>query len=88
MMISPELFKEQNKDKTLKELVIVRNELLDGLKKYENRKILNNNNELTDEDLVKPSPSTRYYWNNHYLEEITDLIKQKFREQMMLGEMS
>lgn len=80
MMISPELFKEQNKDKTLKELVIVRNQLLDSIKDYENRKILNKSNELTDDDLVKPSPSTRYYWNNHYLKEITELIEIKFRE--------
>lgn len=80
MMISPELFKEQNKDKTLKELVIVRNQLLDSIKDYENRKILNKSNELTDDDLVKSSPSTRYYWNNHYLKEITELIEIKFRE--------
>jgi len=80
MMISPELFKEQNKDKTLKELVIVRNQLLDEIKKYEDRKILNNNNELTADDLVKPSPETRYDFNNQYLKEITDLIKERLKE--------
>lgn len=80
MMISPEYFKEQNKDKTLKELVMVRNQLLDSIKDYENRKILNKSNELTQDDLVKPSPETRYNLNNQYLKEITDLIGQKFRE--------
>lgn len=80
MMVSPEYFKEQNKDKTLKELVMVRNQLLDSIKDYENRKILNKSNELTQDDLVKPSPETRYNLNNQYLKEITDLIGQKFRE--------
>ena len=81
MMISPELFKEQNKDKTLKELVIVRNELIDKIKRYEERNILNTDNELIDDDFIKPSPATRYDMNNHYLKEITDLIKQRLREQ-------
>ena len=80
MMISPELFKEHNKDKTLKELVIVRNQLLDSIKAYENRKILNKSDELTPDDLVKPSPETRYNLNNQYLKEITELIEIKFRE--------
>lgn len=81
MMISPELFKEQNKDKTLKELVIVRNQLLDSIKDYENRKILNKSNELTSDDLVKPSLETRYNFNNQYLKEITNLINEKLKEQ-------
>lgn len=86
MMISPELFKEHNKDKTLKELVIARNQLLDSIKDYENRKILNNSNELTPDDLVKPSPETRYNLNNQYLKEITDLINEKLKDQNLRDE--
>lgn len=77
MMISPEYYKEQLKDKTLKELVIERNKLIEELNKYEYRKILEESKELLPEDCVKPSPSTRYYWRNHYLKEITDLIIEK-----------
>ena len=77
MMISPDYYKEQLKDKTLKELVIERNKLIEELNEYENRKILEDSKEILPEDCVKPSPATRYYWRNHYLKEITDLIIEK-----------
>lgn len=77
MMTSPEYYKEQLKDKTLKELVVERNQLIEALNKYENRKILDDVKELLPEDCVKPSPATIYFWQNHYLKEITDLIIEK-----------
>ena len=77
MMISPDMYKSHNLDKNLKELVIERNKLLVLIEEYENRLVLNNKDELIEDDLIKPSPQTRYYYNNCYLKEITDLIIEK-----------
>lgn len=77
MIISPDMYKSQNLDKNLKELVAERNKLLVLIEEYENRLVLSNKDELTEDDLIKPSPQTMYYYNNCYLKEITDLIIEK-----------
>lgn len=78
-MMVPEYYIDDLKDKSVQELVIIRNKLIESLKCYENRKILNDNKEILREDMVKPSASTIYYWNNHQLKEITDLIIDKLK---------
>ncbi len=80
MMISTERYKSQNLDKNLKELVIERNKLLVLIEEYENRLVLSDKNELTEDDLIKPSPQTMYYYNNCCLKEINDLIIEKAKK--------
>ncbi|MBE5822092.1 MAG: hypothetical protein E7311_05875 [Clostridiales bacterium] len=76
MMISPEVYKEENKDKELKELLVERNKLIKYMNEYENDSI-NNERKSDIGIIISPSPSTRYYWYNYYLKEITDLIIEK-----------
>ena len=77
MMMSPECFKEQNKDKTLKELVNERNKLIEKLNEYEEENILNAPQHKFIEIIINPSPEVRYSCYNEYLKEITDLIIKK-----------
>ena len=80
MVISPNYYKEQFKEKSLKELILERNNLIEKLNQYENKKILQAMGENETEDFVKPSPKDIYYWNNYYLKEITDLIIEKLKK--------
>ena len=77
MMVSPESFKKNNEEKTLKELINVKNSLLEEITNYETRKILVDNPIFTDDDMVKPSPQLRYRMNLDYLKEILELISEK-----------
>ena len=77
MMVSPESFKKNNEEKTLKELINVKNSLLEEITAYETRKILVDNPIFTDDDMVKPSPQLRYRMNLDYLKEILELISEK-----------
>lgn len=77
MMVSPESFKKINEEKTLKELIDVKNSLLEEITDYETRKILVDNPIFTDDDMVKPSPQLRYRMNIDYLKEILELISEK-----------
>lgn len=77
MMVGPGYYTEKFKDKSLQELVIERNKLIESLNRYENRKILNDTKEILPEDMVKPSPQTIYHCQNEYLKEITELIIEK-----------
>lgn len=76
-MMSPEYFKEQNKDKPLEELVKVRNKLVEKLNEYEEENILNAPQHKFIEIIINPSPEVRYSCYNEYLKEITDLIIEK-----------
>ena len=80
MMISPQGYIEQHKDKSLEELIKERNELLDEMKEYEEANILNKKPPIFSGIIIEPSPSTVYYWNNHYLNAITDLIIERKKE--------
>lgn len=80
MMISPSGYKEEHKNLSLVELIDKRNELIRSLNDYENnhiKEIKPHNNE----EIVKPSLSTKYYWRNEYLKEITNLIIEKLDEE-------
>lgn len=76
MMISPSGYKKEYENLSLVELIEKRNELIKSMNDYENNHI-KDNKEYTDEEIVKPSPATKYYWRNEYLKEITDLIIEK-----------
>ena len=79
MMISPELFIEQYKNKTYAELLEVRDELICSIKLFESAP--------EDEDegfIMHPSPDVVYQMHHKYLSGICLLIVQKYREQQGL----
>ena len=78
-MISPEVFVEQYADKTYEELIKVRNELINSIKKFE----ATPQNEDPD-FIICPGPDVVYQMHLEYLSAICKLIIKKFREQQGL----
>ena len=78
-MISPEVFVEQYADKTYEELIEVRNDLINNIKRFE----ATPQNEEPD-FIICPGPDVVYQMNHEYLSEICLLIVQKFQEQQEL----
>ena len=72
MMISPEGFAEDNKGKSYEELIAVRNELMDEIKAFEERKI------PQEEYYICPSPDAQYWNNLKYMIEICKLIDEAY----------
>lgn len=79
MMISPGTYKMQNEDKSLKELIKERKKLINEIFEYE-KDYINGDKKEELEVMINPDPDTRYYCNNLYLKEITDLIIQRRNE--------
>lgn len=77
MMVSSSFYREKNENKSLKELIVEKNNLIDFINEYEQNKILSETPKFMEDDMVKPSPRTRYRMNLDYLKEIVDLIKEK-----------
>lgn len=73
-MLMP-ILKENYVDKTIKELVVLRNQKLENLKDYENKFIFSKPDPL--EMLPKPSPHTIYNMDNEDLIMLTELILEK-----------
>ena len=71
MMISPELFRKMNQDKTIRECIEKRDSIYEYLLRFENDDI------ASDEYKTKPSPHTRYLMYLEYLIEIIDIIRIK-----------
>ena len=82
MMISPEGFRKELENKTIEELIVKRTKLFNELVEYENRHIMNNE-EYSEEEIVKPSPETVYNMNNLYLKEVTDLLLEKNKNNLL-----
>ncbi len=78
-MISPEVFADEHEDKTYEELIEVRDELINGIKQFEDMP----QNEESD-SIMCPGPDVFYQMNHEYLSKICLLIVQKFREQQEL----
>ena len=76
MMISPEIFIEEQKDKTYQELLVERNKLIREIKQYES-------GEEPEHIIINPSPDVRYQCNLEYLAKICELIARKFNEEKM-----
>ena len=74
MMISPEAFIDECKDKSYEELLSIRDDLISEMKDFEmpNRK--------HEQQLVCPSPEVVYKCDLLYLGKLCDLIYQKFEE--------
>lgn len=73
-MVLP-MLKEDYQDKTLEELVVLRNKKLEKIKDYENRFIFSKPDPL--EVFPKPSPHTVYSMDNEDLIMLTELILEK-----------
>ncbi|MGI6256627.1 MAG: hypothetical protein ACOYJU_00950 [Anaerovoracaceae bacterium] len=81
MMISPDSFKELNKDKTYSELLEVRNELLAEIKSFEedDRK----SDELIE---ISPSPEVVYQCNLLYLAKVAELLSEKYNQEVVFSD--
>lgn len=80
MMISPEWFAEDNKGKSYEELIAVRNELMEEITAFEERKI------PQEEYAICPSPDTRYWCNLKYMIEICKLIDKAYNDESDEGD--
>ena len=75
MMISPEGFVEEYKDKPYKELLPVRDELIEEIRAFENRAY---DPKL---DMVIPSPEVKYQCKLKYLGKLCELISEKYNQE-------
>ena len=75
MMISPEMFVELHKDKKYKELLPVRDELIQAIREFEE--------EAYDPEkaLINPSPDVVYQMNLEYLGKLCKLISEKYNKE-------
>ena len=72
MMISPQSYVEEFKNRTLEECVAERDELIRELKKFELHPDY--------ETMMLPSPLTQYRMTAMYLKELCDLIVEKVEQ--------
>lgn len=72
MMISPETFIEEYKDKSYIELIKVRDELLEEIRRFENK------GQDSMGFMISPSPEVRYQCNLLYLGKLCELISEKY----------
>ena len=78
MMISPEGFIEEYRDKSYIELIQVRDELIEEIKTFEAGK------DGTDEGwIISSSPEVRYQCNLQYLGKLCELISEKYNQEFV-----
>lgn len=75
MMISPESYIDELKNKTYKELIEGKNKLLKEISDFENNKIAD------EEYNINPSPDVIYQCNLLYLSKLCELIADKFNKE-------
>ena len=75
MMISPEAYIDELKNKTYKELIKEKNKLLKEISDFENNKIAD------EEYNINPSPDVIYQCNLLYLSRLCELIAYKFNKE-------
>ena len=80
MMISPDWYIEDIKDKKYKELLIEKDKLLKEINDFENDKI------PESEYMIDPSPEVRYQCNLKYLSKLCELISEKYNEEVVWKE--
>ncbi len=76
MMISPEMFIEEYKNKSYAELLPIRDELLEEIRAFENRTY---NSEM---NMVHPSPEVVYQCNLEYMGKLCELIAEKYNSEV------
>ena len=80
MMISPDWYVEDKKDKKYKELLVERDKLLKEIKDFEN-------NNIPEKDyMIDPSPEVIYQCNLQYLSKLCDLIYKKYNQELVWNE--
>lgn len=79
MMISPNCYIDELKDKSYKELLKERKELLEAIYSFENEEI------EQGEIICSPSPEVVYQMNLEYLGELCKLISKKYNEEYIWG---
>ena len=75
MMISPESYIDELKNKNYKELIKEKNKLLKEISDFENNKIAD------EEYNINPSPDVIYQCNLLYLSRLCELIADKFNKE-------
>ena len=75
MMISPETYIDELKNKTYKELIKEKDKLLKEISDFENNKIAD------EEYNINPSPDVIYQCNLLYLSKLCELIADKFNKE-------
>lgn len=75
MMISPEWYKEEQKDKSYQELLKVREELLEEIYAFEKHTY------DPEMDGICPAPDVIYQCNLQYLGKLCELIVEKYRQE-------
>ena len=87
MMVSPESYIDEIKDKSYKELLKERDELLEEIKDFEEAKELENENMIEiPEIIIDPSPEVVYQCNLEYLGELCKLISEKYNKEFIWRE--
>lgn len=80
MMISPEMFVELHKDKNYKELLPVRDELIESIREFEA------NAYDPKENCMHPSPEVMYQCHLEYLGKLCVLIAEKYNKEYIWGD--
>ena len=76
-MISPSYFIDQYKDYKYEDLLPVRDELIEDIKAFEKR------DDSGERIIINPSPEVIYQCNLDYLAELSKLIAEKYREEVV-----
>ncbi len=79
MMISPDWYIEEQKDKKYKDLLKEKEKLLKEIKAFEDDKI------PESEYMIDPSPEVRYQCNLKYLGKLCELISDKYNKEVVWG---
>ena len=81
MMISSESFIEEHKNKSYKELLVVRDELIKDIIAFEK-----DTERQGEEWMIMPSPEVRYQCNLEYLGRLCQLIADKYNREYVWGD--
>lgn len=84
MMISPEMYAEQFKDATYKEMIKERDSLIRYIRKYE--KLEKAGDHSGEEWMIHPQPDVRYQMYMEYLAALLLLMKDKYNEEYVWGD--
>ena len=79
MMISPEEFITEYRNKTYKELLVLRDELLEDIRAFENHTY---DHEMK---MIDPAPEVVYQCNLEYLGKLCELLSQKYKQEYIWG---
>ncbi len=80
MMISPDGFIGQYKNKSYAELLLVRDKLLDDIFSFEKHDFVE-----TEKEFICPSSDVVYQCNLQYLGKLCELIQKKYNQEYVWG---